>query len=114
MAFTTATVTKIKRDRMQFQGLFTDMWAVKLTVNPDSVAAGAESADTFTIPGLALGDMVLGVATTVDWTATGEASIEAWVSAANTLKVRISNLHASSSVDLGSASWKVLIARPVW
>lgn len=114
MAFTTATVSKIERGNKQFQGAFKDMWAVTLTVNPASIAAGAEDTADFTIPGVALGDMVIGFASGVDWTATGEASIEFWVGAANTLSCRITNLHASSAVDLGSSTWRVLVGSPAW
>ena len=112
MAFTTATVASHKQGEHQFQGLFSEMWTASLTVDPASIAAAAEDSATFTIAGIALGDMVVGFSTGVDWTATGEASIEMWVSAANTLKVRISNLHASSAVDLASSTWKVIIGRP--
>lgn len=114
MAFTTATVTSIERGNKQFQGAFREMWACTLTVDPASIAAGAEDTADFTIPGITLGDMVIGLSTGVDWTATGEASIECWVGAANTLSVRISNLHASSAVDLASSTWKVLVGRPNW
>lgn len=114
MAFTTATVDRVEQGNKQFQGAFVDMWACTLTVNPASIAAGAEDAATFTIPGVALGDMVVGVAPGVSLTATGEASVDAWVSAANTLSIRITNFHASSAVDLGSSTWKVLIGRPSW
>ena len=114
MAFTTATVTRIERGNKQFQGAFNEMWAVTLTVNPDSISAVAEDAATFTIPGLALGDMVLGVAPGVSLTDSGEADYAAWVSSANTLSIRITNLHGSNAVDLASSTWKVLIGRPSW
>lgn len=111
MAFTTATVVSTTQGQQQFQGAFSEMWTAKLTVDPGSIAAGAEDSATFTIPGIALGDAVVAFSTGVSWTATGEASIELYVSAANTLTVRISNLHASSAVDLASSTWKVLIGR---
>ena len=114
MAFTTATVTRIERGNKQFQGAFSEMWAITLTVDPASIAAGTEDAATFTIPGLALGDMVIGLAPGVSLTATGEADYSVWVSAANTLSIRLTNLHASSAVDLGSSTWKVLVGRPAW
>lgn len=112
MAFTTATVASIQQGKSQFQGLFNEMWAVNLTVNPASIAAGAEDSATFTIPGLALGDMVLGLSPGVDLTI--DADVSAHVSAANTLLIRISNLDASVALDLASSTWKVLIGRPNW
>ncbi len=114
MAFTTATVTRIEQGNKQFQGAFSDMWACTLTVDPSSIAAGAEDAATFTIPGVALGDMVIGFSAGVSLTATGEADVSVFVSAANTLSIRITNLHAGSAVDLGTSTWKVLIGRPAW
>jgi len=114
MAFTTATVASVEQGTKQLQGAFSEMWAVKLTVDPASIAAGAEDTATFTIPGVALGDMVLGVAPGVSLTATGEIAVDSWISAANTLTIRLTNLHAASAADLGSSTWKVLIGRPSW
>jgi hypothetical protein len=112
MAFTTATVSYVEQGNKQFQGMFNEMWAVRLTVDPSSIAAGAEDIATFTIPGIALGDMVkcysMGVNPTVD------ADINIFVSAANTLSIRISNLNGASGLDLSSSTWKVLIGRPGW
>ena len=112
MAFTTATVTRVEQGNKQFQGAFSDMWAATLSVNPSSIAAGAEDIATFTIPGLAVGDMVVGVAAGVNLTV--DADVSAFVSAANTLSIRISNVHASVALDLGSSEWKVLVGRPAW
>lgn len=110
MAFTTATVASVERGAKQFQGAFTDMWVARLTVNPASIAAAAEDSATFTIPGVALGDMIVAWSAGVDLTA--DAAVNMYVSAANTVTVRISNLHASSALDLGSSTWKVVVGRP--
>lgn len=59
MAFTTATVARYERGSKMFQGAFTEQWTANLTVNPASIAAGAEDSATFTIPGVTLGDMVM-------------------------------------------------------
>lgn len=112
MPFTTATVSKIEQGTKQYQGMFSEMWQVSLTVDPASIAAGAEDSATFTVPGLALGDMVLGVAAGVNLTV--DAETETFVSAANTLTIRISNLNASTALDLGSSTWKVVIGRPAF
>ena len=113
MAFTTATVAKYERGSKQFQGAFVDQWVANLTVDPSSIAAAAEDTATFTIPGVALGDMVM-VSPGVSLTATGEVSIDAWVSAANTVTIRLTNLHASSAADLGTSTWKLWVGRPSW
>lgn len=112
MAFTTATVAAVKQGTEQFRGVFNEMWLATLTVDPASIAAGAEDTGTFTIPGLALGDMVLGVGPGVNLTA--DAEVLAYVSAANTLVIRISNLNAASALDLASSTWKVVIGRPAF
>lgn len=112
MAFTTATVAAVKQGGEQFRGVFNEIWQATLTVDPSSIAAGAEDTGTFTIPGVALGDMVIGVGAGVNLTADGE--VLAFVSAANTLTIRISNLNASSALDLASSTWKVVIGRPAF
>ena len=112
MAFTTSTVTSNNIGTRQFQGAFSEMWDVTATVNPASTAAGAEDTGTLTVPGVALGDMVLGWAAGVDLTA--DAAVSVYVSAANTVTIRLSNLHASNALDLASSTWKFLIGRPNW
>jgi hypothetical protein len=112
MAFTTATVASVKQGTEQFRGVFSEMWQATLTVDPASIAAGVEDTGTFTIPGVAIGDMIIGVGPGVNLTA--DAEVSAYVSAANTLTIRISNLNASSALDLASSTWKVVIGRPAF
>ena len=80
MANATAVVSK--RGREQFQGLFTDFWAVKATINADSLTTGTNDTDTITVPGVGLGDIVLGVSLGVD---VAGMQVTAYVSAANTV-----------------------------
>ena len=112
MAFTTATVARIEQGNKQFQGAFLEMWAITLTVDPSYIAAGAEDKATFTIPGVALGDMVIGFSAGNNLTT--DADVQCYVSTANTLTIRISNLAAAAALDLASSTWKVLIGRPAW
>lgn len=112
MAFTTATVTSVERGSKQFQGAFTDQWLCKFTVDPASIAAGAEDSATFTVPGVSLGDMVVAYSAGVDLTA--DAAVNVYVSAANTVTISISNLHAANALDLATSTWKVLVGRPSW
>ena len=112
MTFTTATVTRVEQGSKQFQGAFTEQWLCNLTVDPASIAAAGEDIATFTVPGLALGDIVVGYSAGVNQTV--DADVNVYVSAANTLAIRIGNLHASSALDLGTSTWKVLIGRPSW
>jgi len=109
MAFTAASVIAVERGEKQFQGMFEDMWNATLTVDPASIAAGAEDIATFTIPGIALGDMVVAWSAGVDLTIDGD--VEIYVSAANTLSIRISNLNAAGALDLATSTWRVVIGR---
>ena len=84
-----------------------EVYYCELTVAPASVAAASVAAQTFTLAGLATGDMVTvspGVATI------GVAGIR--VSAADTLQVIFVNPTASAIVP-ASSTWKVLVIRPV-
>ena len=115
MAFTTAgTASVTMRHRQTFQGLFTDIFAVSITgADPASVAAGAEDTQTYTVNGLALGDVVLGMSLSVNQTVDGDLS--AYISAANTLTIRISNLNGAAALDYASGTTlKVLVGRPAW
>jgi len=115
MAFTTAgTATAVVSHRSQFQSLWSANYAISITgVNPANIAAGAEDTQTYTVAGLALGDVVLGISLSVDQTVDGD--ISAYVSAANTLTIRISNLNGASGLDYAAGTTiKVLIGRPAF
>ena len=107
MAAATAVVSRRGND--QFRGLFTDTWDVTCTLNSASVATTATATDTVTVAGVALGDMVLGMAIGVD-----EAGLvrRAYVSAANTVTIVTYNPTASS-VDLASTTLQLIIGRAV-
>ena len=108
MAFTTATVARVEQGNKQLQGAFVESWFATLTVDPASIAAGAEDTATFTIPGVALGDMVLGASLGVDLVGL---TVTGYVSAANTVKFRIQN-ESTATVDLASSTLKIVIGRP--
>jgi hypothetical protein len=110
MANATA-VTVVKNGREQFQGVFDRVWEVRATINPDSLADGAGDNDTIAVPGVALGDMVLGISLGVDLAGM---TVTGWVSAANTVTVRFQNESGTNPLDLGAATIKVLVGRPGW
>ena len=56
-----ASAVVVERGTKQFQGMFSEMWKVSATLDAGSLADGAGESDTVTVPGVALGDMVLGV-----------------------------------------------------
>ena len=107
MAAATAVVSRRGND--QFRGLFTDTWDVTCTLDSASVATTATATDTVTVPGVALGDMVIGASLGVDLVGL---TVTGYVSAANTVKFRIQN-ESGSTADLASATLRIVVARMV-
>jgi hypothetical protein len=107
MAAATAVVSRRGND--QFRGLFSDTWEVQCTLDAGAVSAGATDTDTVTVPGVALGDMVLGFAHGVS-----EAGLvkRAYVSAADTVTIVTYNPTAGS-VNLASTTVQLVIGRAV-
>ena len=105
MAAATAVVTE--RGNKQFQGMFQEMWKVSATLDVGSLADAAGSSDTITVPGVALGDIVLGFSFGVSLAGV---SATAYVSAADTVTIRIQN-ESAGTVDLASTTVKVVVGR---
>jgi hypothetical protein len=107
MAAATAIVSRRGND--QFRGLFSDTWEVMCTLDAGAVSAGATDTDTVTVPGVALGDMVIGFSHGVS-----EAGLvkRAYVSAANTVTIVTYNPTAGS-VNLASTTVTLVIGRAV-
>jgi len=107
MAAATAVVSRRGND--SFRGLFSDTWDVQCTLDAGSVSAGATDTDTITVPGVALGDMVIGFSMGVS-----EAGLvkRAYVSAANTVTIVTYNPTAGS-VNLASTTVHMTIGRSV-
>jgi len=113
----TITVSKVERGTNQFQGAFKEMWKVTGSVtDSEAVAATAIGEFDITVSGVALGDMVLGMAFGADFDdGTDQASPTAYVAAANTVTVQWSADDAEFAADaLNGASFKMLIGRPAW
>lgn len=103
-----ATSVVSNRARQQFQGLYNDMWAVRATMDVASLIDAAGETNTIAVPGVALGDMVIGVSMGVD---TAGITVTAWVSAANVVSVRFQN-ESGGTLDLASTTVRVVVARP--
>lgn len=103
----------IQRGTKQFRGVFNDMWTVTETaLNFGNAATGSgtfASVDV-TVPGVALGDMVLGVSMGVD---TVDAVVWGAVTAANTVTLTLMN-NSAGAVDLASTTAKFVVARPAF
>lgn len=105
----TASSVTTRRGNDQFRGLFSDTWAVTATLNPGSLADGVGETDDVTVPGVALGDMVIGASLGVDLVGI---TVTGYVSAANTVKFRIQN-ESGSTVDLASSTLRIVVVRMV-
>ena len=103
-----ATSVTVRQSNEQFRGIFNETWVVKATLNAGSLNDGAGETDDITVPGVALGDMVLGASLGVDLVGL---TVTGYVSAANTVKFRIQN-ESTATVDLASATLKIVIGRP--
>lgn len=107
MAAATSVVSN--RDNDSFRGLFSDTWTVTCTLNSASVSDQAAATDTVTVPGVVLGDMVIGMSAGVS-----EAGLvrRAYVSATDTVTIATTNT-TGGAVDLASSTVKLVIARMV-
>lgn len=104
----TATSVTVRQSNEQFRGIFNETWVVKATLNAGSLSDGAGETDDVTVPGVALGDMVLGASLGVDLVGL---TVTGYVSAANTVKFRVQN-ESGSTVDLASSTLRIVVVRP--
>lgn len=104
-----ATAITSRRGNDQFRGIFSDTWAVTATLDSASVADQAAATDTVAVPGVALGDMVIGMSVGVS-----EAGLvrRAYVSAANAVTIATTNT-TGGAVDLAATTVKLVIGRMV-
>jgi hypothetical protein len=92
---------RIKDGRQQFTSIFREVILQTAAVNPTAPADGAGETLTATIAGAALGDLVL---VAPPYSLEGRL-LYAWVSAANTVSIRLQNETAGAVTDLASADW---------
>lgn len=81
-----------------------------ISVDAGSIDSGAEYENEYSVSGVNVGDPIIlspndaataGGASTILWVA--------WVSAENKISIRISNVHASTTYDVSSASWRYVV-----
>jgi hypothetical protein len=102
-----ATSVNARRGNDQFRGMFSDTWVVTATLDAGSLADGAGESDTVAVPGVALGDMVLGISFAVS---EAGMSVTGYVSAADVVTIRVQN-ESGSTVDLASTKIRVVVGR---
>lgn len=113
-----ATVSLVEQGNKQFGGAFSEMWTVTATItDQDAVAITDTMAINLTVPGVALGDMVIGTSINMDhFDAGGDgAVIRAEVGSANTVNFIVTADAAEFAADsITNAVVKILIGRPAW
>lgn len=103
----------VERGSKQFQGAFSDLWLVKVTALDFGNAAtgsGTFASVDVTVPGVALGDIVMGIAVGVD---TVDGVIGGAVTAANTVTLTLLN-NSAGAIDLASTTGRFVVGRPSW
>ena len=116
----TMAVSRTEQGTKQFQGMFSEMWGVTGTVtDQDAIADDVSVQISLTVPGVALGDMVLGISfgkSQAD--ANAQLVVTAFVSAANTVLMILTNIDETSDAydadTLNDGGFKMLIGRPAW
>jgi len=102
----------INQGRSQFQGLFSEMWTHSESVDFGNAATGSgtfASVDV-TVPGVALGDIVMGVSIAID---TVDTVIAGAVTAANTVTLTLLN-NTAGAVNLSAAIVDFIVVRPAF
>lgn len=97
-----------QRGRRQLNGAFDEQFFYSGALDVASLADGVGATSAITVAGVALGDIVLGVSLAVDLAGI---TVNAYVSAANTVSVRFQN-ESGGTLDLASATLRLWVARP--
>lgn len=114
------SITSTDRGSKQFQGAFKEMFFASGTVtDQDAIADDVSIEVALTVPGVALGDMVFGVSFDVSLAdANASVSVFPYVSAANTVTLKFTNIDATTDAfdadSLNGATIKLAIGRPNW
>lgn len=113
----TITVNTVGQNREQFQGAFGEMWKVKATIaDQDAVALNDTATFTFTVPGIVVGDVIVGSSVSVDFSdGTDQAVVTFAITAANTVSMYVhADLGEFAADALNTGVIKLLIGRPTW
>ena len=104
-----ATAITSRRGNDQFRGMFSDTWVVTATLDTDNLADAAGVSDTVAVPGVALGDIVLGFSFGVNLSGM---TVTSYVSAADSVVIRVQN-ESGGTVNLASTTIRLVIVRMV-
>ena len=103
----------VERGSKQYQGAFSELWIVTdtaLNFGAAATGSGTFASVAITVPGVALGDIVMGISVLVD---TVDAVIGGAVTAADTVTLTLLN-NTAGAVDLASTTGKFVVGRPSW
>ncbi len=103
----------IEQGTKQYRGVYHEMWTVTdtaLNFGNAATGSGTFASVDVTVPGVALGDMVLGVSLGVD---TVDGVVWGAVTAANTVTLTLLN-NSAGAIDLASTTCKFVVGRPAW
>jgi hypothetical protein len=104
-----ASAITSRRGNDQFRGIFSDTWSVSATLDASSLIDAAGETNTIAVPGVALGDVVIGLSMGVDLTGL---TVTPYVSAANVVSIRFQN-ESGTTVNLASTTVRCVVARLV-
>jgi hypothetical protein len=93
--------------KRQFQHVFPFVACVQATVDPGNLVDGAGEDDTVTVTGAKVGDIVL---VGLGVSAAG-ITVTAYVSAANTVSIRVQN-ESGGTLNLASSVCNIVVLRP--
>ena len=104
----------LERGNKQFQGAFSEMWFCTesaLNFANAAVGSGTFASVDITVPGVAIGDMLIGTpALGVD---TIDGVVGGAVTAANVVTLTLLN-NSAGAIDLASTTCKFVVGRPSW
>lgn len=90
--------------------MFSNIWVAKGTIDFAEIADGDEAVDTIAVPGVALGDLVIGVSASIT---VADLTVTAFVSAADVVTVSVAN-NTGGAINLASAVFKVVVGKTVF
>lgn len=91
------------------RGNMLNEWLLGVTLSPISVAPNTSAEQSFTIPGLLVGDFISVVKPTVQ---AGLGIVNSRVSAANTLALAFANMTAATITPTASEVYAITVERP--
>lgn len=113
----TITLVSAVRDRQQFQGLWSEMWKIRATIDDqDAIALNDAAQFDLTVTGLALGDIPLFYSLSIAIEEGGDALVDSvYVSAANVLTLNFqADLSEFAADTLNGAVFRAVVGRPNW